>query len=991
MRALVMAPLGEQGPSLEERELSDRSELPDRLKRAFSLRRNLRLLFVPPGTHLRPLDGLRALSILWVVVFHAAWYASPFVPIPAYVALLESRWMVPVWRGDFGVDVFFVLSGFLIAGLLIDERERTGHLDLTRFYWRRLLRLWPALLLAAVLNVALIGDHSSMVWANLLYVSNFVPILQGAMGWTWSLAIEEQFYLVCPWLVGGLAGLGASARLRTLAAVIALLVTVGAVVVVSGGFFAIDSEIAINRDFFRWTLGFDHLYVKPWMRAGPLLIGVFAAYLFRVPSFMAALSRRRGLGTAGVVVAFGVAAASTHWPLVVGTPRVVEVTFLATSRTLFGIAVAYVLLLSLSQQPLGRMLGRFLSSRVLYPIGQLAYGAYLVNPIVCAVVHKWRSPLVWEGRASPMVAFMPLDIAGTFVAAAAIYLFVERPFMTLRPGPETASNLVVPAEVPAASHRPLDVQRWLFAGSVALAAVLAWFNRFIQDDAFISFRYARHLAAGHGLVWNVGEPPLQGFTNPLWTLAIALGIRFGRDPVRLSQGLGLACFVIGLVLAGKLAARLTKFRSLGIAVVLGLGLNASFNAHATGGLETQSQAMFVVVVAWCVFRGCTGPSARSSVGWFAGASLAGGLALWSRLDSALLVGPLLLAALAQARRERSVRLALAAALPVTVLGASLAAFGWFVFHNLLPNTFYAKASGGDGTTLRSGFSYLFSFLTNYQFMPLLALAVYPIYLGRDSLRCPPFLVRALMFVAVVWGAYIVAVGGDFMEYRLFVPVLPLVAVLGTWLLSSRGERLVWGFTAASVVGSALFYARFAHLPFVDEAGAVETVRGLDAHLTNHDQDWGEIGRGVRHALACDRDITIAVMAAGAIPYYSDLRTIDMLGLSDPVIAREGVILGNRPGHRRGASLPYLVSKQVNIVLHPWPRSDPDRFSLDYTRQGVANRYVPLSRGEELPKDASIIEIPIAKDRPLRALYLVRDAKVDQCIASGGWRVLPIRP
>lgn len=980
-----MAPLGEQGASLEE------SELSDRLKRAFSLRRNLRLLFVPPATHLRPLDGLRALSILWVVVFHAAWYASPFIPLPAYIALLESRWMAPVWRGDFGVDVFFVLSGFLIAGLLIDERERTGHLELTRFYLRRLLRLWPALLLAVALNVAIIGDHSSMVWANLLYVSNFVPILQGAMGWTWSLAIEEQFYLVCPWLVGGLAGLGASARLRTLAAVIALLVVVGAGVIVSGGFFAVDSEIAVNRDFFRWTLGFDHLYVKPWMRAGPLLVGVLAAYLFRAPSFMAALSRTRGLGTAGVVVAFGVAAASTHWPIVVGTPRVVEVTFLATSRTLFGIAIAYLLLLSVSQQPLGRMLGRLLSSRVFYPIGQLAYGAYLVNPIICAIVHKWRSPLVWAGQASPMAAFMPLDIAGTFIAAAGIYVFVERPFMTLRPPPRTSSDLVVPAELPTASRRPLDVQRWLFVSSVALAAVLAWFNRFIQDDAFISFRYARHLAAGHGLVWNVGEPPLQGFTNPLWTLAIALGIRLGLDPVPLSQGLGLTCFVVGLVLAGKLAARLTKYQSLGIAVVLGLGLNASFNAHATGGLETQSQAMFVVLVAWCVFRGCTGPSARSSVRWFAGASLAAGLALWSRLDSALLVGPLLFAALVEAWRGRSVRLALAVALPVTALGAGLAAFGWFIFHDVLPNTFYAKATGGDGTTLRGGLSYLFSFLTNYQFTPLLALAAYPIYLGRKALRAAPFLVRALMFVTLVWAAYIVAVGGDFMEYRLFVPVLPLVAVLGAWLLSSRGERLVWGFTAASVVGSALFYARFAYLPAVDEAGAVETVRGLDAHLTNYDQDWAEVGRGVSRAFACDRDVTIAVMAAGAIPYYSDLRTVDMLGLSDRLIAREGVILGSRPGHRRGASLPYLVSKHVNIVLHPWARSDPDRFSLDYRRQDVATRYVPLSHGEELPEDASIIEIPIAKDRLLRALYLVRDAKVDACIASGGWRVLPIRP
>ena len=57
--------------------------------------------------------------------------------------------------------------------------------------------------------------------------------------------------------------------------------------------------------------------------------------------------------------------------------------------------------------------------------------------------------------------------------------------------------------------------------TVAVLLLLAWAHRFVQDDAFISFRYAQHLARGQGLTWNVGEPPLEGFTNLLWTLALA--------------------------------------------------------------------------------------------------------------------------------------------------------------------------------------------------------------------------------------------------------------------------------------------------------------------------------------------------------------------------------------------------------------------------------------------------------------------------------------
>ena len=63
----------------------------------------------------------------------------------------------------------------------------------------------------------------------------------------------------------------------------------------------------------------------------------------------------------------------------------------------------------------------------------------------------------------------------------------------------------------------------------------------------------------------------------------------------------------------------------------------------------------------------------------------------------------------------------------------------------------------------------------------------------------------------------------------------------------------------------------------------------------------------------------------------------------------------------------------------------------YSRAVAANRYVPLSRAEDLPASAEIIEIPIAPDRKLRALYLVRDPKLDRCIAAGGWRVFPIHP
>lgn len=157
---------------------------------------------VTPSTSWRPgLDGLRALAVIAVLAYH-----EPQIGLPG---------------GFLGVDLFFVLSGFLITGLMLDEHHRTGALSLRGFWYRRARRLLPALalLLAGVMALAWwehnplrLDDLPQQVGAAIAYASNWQQVTAGTSYFTaydavsplrhlWSLAVEEQFYVVWPLVV----------------------------------------------------------------------------------------------------------------------------------------------------------------------------------------------------------------------------------------------------------------------------------------------------------------------------------------------------------------------------------------------------------------------------------------------------------------------------------------------------------------------------------------------------------------------------------------------------------------------------------------------------------------------------------------------------------------------------------------------------------------------------------------------------------------------
>jgi peptidoglycan/LPS O-acetylase OafA/YrhL len=150
---------------------------------------------------LRPLmpelDSLRGLAILMVILYHGLYWQ---VDVPQYHGIMRLFLLV-MWVGRLGVNLFFVLSGFLITGILIESRDRSDYYR--RFYFRRALRILPVYLIVLFVLAAIKYAPVSFILMSLIYCSNLTPLFGIPISYPvlWSLAVEEHFYFLWPVLV----------------------------------------------------------------------------------------------------------------------------------------------------------------------------------------------------------------------------------------------------------------------------------------------------------------------------------------------------------------------------------------------------------------------------------------------------------------------------------------------------------------------------------------------------------------------------------------------------------------------------------------------------------------------------------------------------------------------------------------------------------------------------------------------------------------------
>lgn len=406
----------------------------------------------------------------------------------------------------------------------------------------------------------------------------------------------------------------------------------------------------------------------------------------------------------------------------------------------------------------------------------------------------------------------------------------------------------------------------------------------IYEDAAMLFRYAEHVSAGHGMVWNIGDAPVDGATDLLFTWLIAALHRAGIGIVPAARAIAAISHVtlVGLVYAIARRGGASAVMAALCAVYVAIGPG---KAYVAGGFGTTLFALCVAIAWWASLRLAAAPStARAAI-----CGLAWIVAGVARPEGALLAA-FVAGALATVWADRPERWRTVGVLAATgaVLGGAYWLWRFEYFGYPLPNPFYRK---------RTHDIYLSNLLITAKYG---ALHLGPFVVAVAAALWRPATRRAALLTALpvfLFLAAWVALSNEMNFFRRFqYPVAPMIALSWPWWGDIGGRAR--GLLAAAIL-TALPYQHFQYFP------------------PRWQDDRMEIGQML--APFADRGYTLATTEAGLLPFQSRWRAIDAWGLNDQWIAHHGLVTAE-----------YLDRFAPELIMFPtgcYPAGSTDPFPL----------------------------------------------------------------
>jgi arabinofuranosyltransferase len=468
---------------------------------------------------------------------------------------------------------------------------------------------------------------------------------------------------------------------------------------------------------------------------------------------------------------------------------------------------------------------------------------------------------------------------------------------------------------PAWMTAPVTAAVIVVVVGLALAALFAWEVRaagpIAIDDAYITFSYSKNLAAGHGPVYGHGER-VEGYSNFLWMVLVAIGLRFQllADPLITARIVAIP-FMALLGLSTYALARVRAGRMLAVAAVALLVLDADVVTAFAIGLESLPSAALLMLGFTLYLRSWAAPRLAR---WVVPALVAVAL---TRIDGFLPLGYVLAfeALRRLARREGGVRDYLRWAAPGVAVYLAWFAWRWWYYGLPLPATYYAKALIPK-LLPRRGWEYVRAEVRGTGVW--IALPFAALLLARRRLDALCLVGFALLHVA-----YVIKVGGDWMPYgRFLLPVLPIAAVIVAWgggdLAALARARLGRGGLPGAALSTLLALAALAFV-----------VRKTERHLTVEPLQLGKMGYAaeqaghVRNLKSAARLLDRALHPGarlvtdygGVFAYYTRAAPIEMWGLCNAMIATRGGIEGINPIY--GRTCPECYPRLDPEFFHVW--------------------------------------------------------------------------
>ena len=428
----------------------------------------------------------------------------------------------------------------------------------------------------------------------------------------------------------------------------------------------------------------------------------------------------------------------------------------------------------------------------------------------------------------------------------------------------------------------------------------------LVDDAMISMRYAQHLAQGHGLVWNIGEAPVEGFTNLGWTLYLSFLHLFSIPAAKISLVVmltSLAILLANIHIVWQIAAALLPDSQ--YAPALAALVTAFYFPLVFWSLRGMEVGLLTLLINFSILLAIT-----NNKPIFISLILA--LAILIRMD-AFIAAALIVIYL-------FVKIKTSAIIPITSIIITTLAILWFqknYFGDFLPITYYQKVTGFSmleriqhGVLIFNQYATrdtLFMFLSS-----LAGLVFYKLQRNREALL--------LLGIFLAQCAYSIYVGGDYAEpetdaaNRFITQGMPALILLFSWMTSRALSDLIAGQPQLTFsppkVNPAILLALGVLVIISGKAWfnyAIDNAPLLKA-------DIRRVKLGLHIAQNTSPEAVIAVHAAGQIPYYSERATIDLLGLNDPVVAKGPGHGEFYPGHNKWDYDYSIVELQPDVIV-----------------------------------------------------------------------------